>query len=199
MCCAAPAVGSLSAGRLTMRSGPSASWSAPSRAAWADIFFATEDQLSPEYLAINPNGVVPSLVHDGEVVIDSSCILEYLDEVFPDPAMSPATPVGRAQMRAWLRYFEEVPTTAVRVPSFERVFLKPASAEHQKDKGRDKVEVDQALVVAEETHQRTRISGQKPDGDRQVNVERTQFYRLPGAVDEVAAADDQAEGGKKSA
>ena len=37
------------------------------------------DQLKPEYLALNPNGVVPTLDHDGAIVIDSSVIIEYLD------------------------------------------------------------------------------------------------------------------------
>ena len=44
------------------------------------------EQLRPEYLKLNPNGVVPTLVHDGKVIIDSSVILEYLDEVFPQAA-----------------------------------------------------------------------------------------------------------------
>ena len=39
------------------------------------------DQLKPDYLALNPNGVVPTLDHDGTIVIDSSVIIEYLDEV----------------------------------------------------------------------------------------------------------------------
>lgn len=76
------------------------------------------EQLRPEYLKLNPNGVVPTLVHDGKVIIDSSVILEYLDEVFPDPRLSPVDPARRAQMRAWMRFFEEVPTAAIRVPSF---------------------------------------------------------------------------------
>ena len=42
-----------------------------------DLF--SGDQLRPEYLKINPNGVVPSLVHDGRVIIDSAVILEYLN------------------------------------------------------------------------------------------------------------------------
>ena len=88
-----------------------------------EISFAQEEHLSPEYLKINPNGVVPTLVHDGEPVTDSSCIMEYLDEVSPKPPLSPPTALGRARMRAWLRYFEEVPTAAVRVPSFQGVFL----------------------------------------------------------------------------
>jgi len=88
-----------------------------------EISFAREEQLAPEYLRINPNGVVPTLVHDGEPVTDSSCIMEYLDEVFSQPSLSPTTALARARMRAWLRYLEEVPTAAVRVPSFQRVFL----------------------------------------------------------------------------
>src|SRR5712675_3161415 len=43
------------------------------------------DQLKPDYLALNPNGVVPTLDHDGNIVIDSSVIIEYLDEVAPAP------------------------------------------------------------------------------------------------------------------
>jgi len=76
------------------------------------------EQLRPEYLKLNPNGVVPTLVHDGKVIIDSSVILEYLDEVFPKPLLSPADPARRAQMRAWMRFLEEVPTAAIGVPSF---------------------------------------------------------------------------------
>lgn len=82
------------------------------------------DQLTPEYKAINPNGVVPSLLHDKTPVIDSSVIIEYLDESFPEVSLSPQDPPGRAIMRTWLRFFEEVPTPAVRVPSYNRVFLR---------------------------------------------------------------------------
>src|SRR5674476_493985 len=41
------------------------------------------DQLKPNYLKLNPNGVVPTLDHDGAIVIDSTVITEYLDEVAP--------------------------------------------------------------------------------------------------------------------
>jgi len=82
------------------------------------------DQLKPEYLAINPNGVVPSLVHDGRVVIDSSVIMEYLDEVFPAPdRLVPDDAVERARMRALMRFIDEVPAAAIRVPSYNLAFL----------------------------------------------------------------------------
>lgn len=85
--------------------------------------FRKEEQLSEDYLKINPNGVVPTLVHGGEVIVDSSCILEYLDETFKETPLVPDAPLARAHMRGWLRFMEEVPTKAIRTPSFENVFL----------------------------------------------------------------------------
>lgn len=82
------------------------------------------DQLKPEYLALNPNGVVPTLVHDGAVVIDSSVIMEYLEEVFPQPPrLVPEDPVARATMRSLMRFADEVPAPAIRVPSYNLAFL----------------------------------------------------------------------------
>ena len=95
--------------------------------AWTShpIEFATGEHLRPAYLLLNPNGVVPTLVHDGRPVIDSSVICEYLQEIAPDrgTALMPATPFERARVRGWLRYIEEVPTAAIRVPSFNGLFL----------------------------------------------------------------------------
>jgi glutathione S-transferase len=82
------------------------------------------EHLSDWYLELNPNGVVPTLIHDGAVIIDSSVIMEYLDEVFPEHPLTPSDPVKRAHMRKWLRYFEEVPIPAVRVPSFNQYLSK---------------------------------------------------------------------------
>jgi len=82
------------------------------------------DQLKPDYLALNPNGVVPTLVHDGTVVIDSSVIIEYLDEVFPEwESFTPREPAKRAAMRALMRFIDEMPAAAVRVPTFNLAFL----------------------------------------------------------------------------
>ena len=82
-----------------------------------------KDHLKPAYLKINPNGVVPTLVDDGNIIIDSSVICEYLDEKYPVVKLTPDEIVQRAKMRAWMRYLEEVPTAAVRVPSFNMGFL----------------------------------------------------------------------------
>ncbi len=82
------------------------------------------DQLRPEYLKLNPNGVVPTLVHGEDVIIDSAVIMQYLEEVFPYPAsFTPSTPASRAKMRALLHFIDEMPAAAVRVPTYNLVFL----------------------------------------------------------------------------
>lgn len=89
-----------------------------------DLNLLAGDQLKPEYLKINPNGVVPTLVHNGTVVTDSSVIIEYLDELFPEPErFVPENPGRRAAMRSLMRFIDEVPIPAVRVPSFNLAFI----------------------------------------------------------------------------
>jgi glutathione S-transferase len=81
------------------------------------------DQLKPDYLKLNPNGVVPTLDHDGSIVTDSTVITEYLDEVVPEASFTPETAVGRARMRALMHFIDEMPAAAVRVPTFNLAFL----------------------------------------------------------------------------
>jgi glutathione S-transferase len=81
------------------------------------------DQLKPDYLKLNPNGVVPTLDHDGQVVIDSTVIAEYLDEVLPETSFTPEDPVARARMRTLMHFIDEMPAAAVRVPTFNLAFL----------------------------------------------------------------------------
>ena len=65
------------------------------------------DQLKPEYLAINPDGVVPTLVHDGEPFRKSTIINEYIDAAFPGPALTPREPLRQARMREFVRKCED--------------------------------------------------------------------------------------------
>ena len=57
-------------------------------------------QRAPGHLALNGQGLVPVLEHDGLVLTQSLAIIEYLDEMFPDPPLLPADPAGRARARA---------------------------------------------------------------------------------------------------
>lgn len=58
------------------------------------------DQRSAEYLALNPQGLVPALEDGGVVLGQSLAIVEYLDERFPSPPLLPRDPVARAQVRS---------------------------------------------------------------------------------------------------
>jgi glutathione S-transferase len=65
------------------------------------------DQHRPDYAKLNPNEVVPTLVHDGKVIIESTLIIEYLDEAFPSPALMPADPYARAQARLFMKKVDD--------------------------------------------------------------------------------------------
>lgn len=59
---------------------------------------AANEHVTSDYQRINPNGVVPTLVHDGQVVIESNDILLYLDEHFPEPPLHPVDDAERQRM-----------------------------------------------------------------------------------------------------
>ena len=59
------------------------------------------EQKHPGYLALNPNGIVPTLVHGDRVIYESNVITEYLDDVFPEPALYPRDPWARARAKMW--------------------------------------------------------------------------------------------------
>jgi glutathione S-transferase len=65
------------------------------------------DQRRPEYLALNPKGVVPTLVHDGFVVTESIVINEYIDDAFPGTPLRPPNAPGRARMRGWTKQIDD--------------------------------------------------------------------------------------------
>ena len=79
------------------------------------------EHVTSDYQRINPNGVVPTLVHDGQVVVDSNDILAYLDEQFPDP---PLRPEGAADRKEMERRLAEASAfqAAFKTLSHERVF-----------------------------------------------------------------------------
>lgn len=70
------------------------------------VELSQKENLRPDYLKLNPLGVVPTLVHDGRPVIESSIICEYLDDAFPEPGLKPAAPYQRAQMRLWMKHVD---------------------------------------------------------------------------------------------
>lgn len=85
-----------------------------------DLF--TSQQYDPAYLKLNPKGVVPTLVHDGVAIIESTLICEYLDETFPDPPLIPRDAAGRTRMRLWSKAVDEGLFEGVGELSFSAMF-----------------------------------------------------------------------------
>jgi glutathione S-transferase len=90
------------------------------------------ENLRPDYLALNAAGVVPTLVHDGAVVTESTIINEYLDDAFPAAPMRPADAMARARMRLWVRHEEEALFLAVR-PASLNLMMKPVLGRYTND------------------------------------------------------------------
>lgn len=65
------------------------------------------EQHEPEFVAINPNGQVPVIVHNGFAINESTIINEYLDDVFPEIPLRPEDPVWRAKMRIWSKFVDD--------------------------------------------------------------------------------------------
>jgi glutathione S-transferase len=65
------------------------------------------EQHSDWFVAINPEGQVPVLDHDGIILTQTTVINEYLEDVFPDVPLRPRDPVGAARMRYWNKFVDE--------------------------------------------------------------------------------------------
>jgi len=63
------------------------------------LSFDKREHKTPEHLARSPHGKVPALEEDGVTLYESSAIVEYLEERFPEPALLPRDPAGRAAVR----------------------------------------------------------------------------------------------------
>lgn len=85
------------------------------------------ENLAEDYKKLNPNGVVPTIVHDGTAVIESTVINEYIDEVFAGPQLTPEDPIKRARMRVWTKLQDDVVHPAVQKPTFN-LLVKPKLA-----------------------------------------------------------------------
>ena len=72
---------------------------------WTDhhLNLRAADQQKLDYLALNPNGVVPTIRDYGTVVIESTVINEYLDDACPAPLLRPEDASARSRMRLWTK------------------------------------------------------------------------------------------------
>ena len=95
--------------------------------------FAFENY-EPAYTALNPKAVVPTLDHDGNILIESNVILEYLEDVFPQQTpLRPHDALARARMRLWVYNSEELAHWNVNVCSHNPRHAKRMDARYSRE------------------------------------------------------------------
>jgi glutathione S-transferase len=80
------------------------------------------DQYEPAYMKLNPNGVVPTLIHDGAPVTESSLILYYIDDAFPNPPLMPKQPLQRQRVRLYNKLIDEYVHNSCTILTFATAF-----------------------------------------------------------------------------
>ncbi len=80
------------------------------------------DQHEPTYLKLNPNGVVPTLIHDGAPITESSLILYYIDDAFPEPPLMPKQPRQRHCVRMYNKLIDEYVHNSCTILTFATAF-----------------------------------------------------------------------------
>ncbi len=85
-----------------------------------DLF--KNEQYDPDYVKLNPKGVVPTLLDDGRAIVESTLICEYLNDIAPNPPLVPADPYARTRMRLWSKAIDEGIFEATRELSFSAMF-----------------------------------------------------------------------------
>ena len=122
------------------------------------------EQLDPEYVKMNPNGVVPTLVHDGRILIESMFIMEYLDDTFPKKPLRPTDTYERAQMRIWMDRCEHVLHKSVNTISFVR------QGRYKRYEGKSEEELQATFDAQPEIERRAILERRVRNGETQADL-----------------------------
>ena len=127
---------------------------------WVDRFvdLRKQENLTEEYFAIHPQGLVPSIIHDGTIVYESADILLYLEEHFPEIPMIPSEPAKKAEMHEWLEWTRVNHVRAIKTWAYGRNKKPTKTAEAMKTL--EKLQKDKDIV---EFHKLTLSDGGIPE------------------------------------
>ena len=117
---------------------------------YVDLY--TKENISPEYFAINPKGVVPTVVLDGEVVVESNDILLYLEERFPKPSFLPKTDEQMDEMKAWLKRSGDIHIPGIKTYSYNKFVAKNVERSEEDAKLYKSLQKDPDLLAFHAKH-----------------------------------------------
>ena len=109
------------------------------------IHLLEEDHFDAKYLELNPKAVVPTLVHDGNPIRESSIICDYIDELRPDPPLKPTDLLQRAYMREWIKDSDEVGFPGVAALNFVTRFRSVIPIERLESRWKKQPDLEKTL------------------------------------------------------
>ena len=109
--------------------------------AWSgrEVDLMKGEHLEPAFLAINPKALVPVLVHDGDVICESTVILEYVEDSFTDHPLRPLSPVARAKMRTWTKVPDEGLHIACASVTYAAAFVHQLKSHHDRAQWEERI------------------------------------------------------------
>ena len=106
-----------------------------------------KEHITREYFGINPNGVVPTLVHDGVVIIESDDIIDYIDQTFEQSPLHPRSAEDLESMYWWMKSAVEIHVKAVKTfIYFHKMQGKMKQTNEQKD-AYEKLQTNEDLIA----------------------------------------------------
>ena len=112
----------------------------------------TKENVSEAYFSINPKGVVPTLVHDGKVIVESNDILLYLEEQFPEPSFTPKKPEDRETMKVWLQRSGDIHIPGIKTFAYAKVNARLVEKTPEEAALYRKLQKDPALLAFHAKH-----------------------------------------------
>jgi len=109
------------------------------------IKLLNEDHFQSEYLKLNPKAVVPTLVHDGMPIRESSIICDYIDELKPEPSLKPESLIERAYLREWIKTSDEVGFPGVAALNFVTRFRSVIPTETLESRWKKQLDLEKTL------------------------------------------------------
>ena len=108
-----------------------------------------KENISDSYFAINPNGLVPTLVHDGVVHIESNDIIDYLDETYPEPSLRAD---DNDTMFEWLRLAGSIHVPAVKPYVYATIIAKKVKKTAEEEKKYSELQQNEELKKFHSKH-----------------------------------------------